>query len=148
MADENNKNDITHGLGVEILLSEKNNFLKVKETLSRIGISKERILEQSCHILHKQGRYYIMHFTELFALDDSDKVVTDEDRAIRNTVVALLAQWELVHILAPEALTALRAPIHALKIVRFVDRANWDLRPQYAIGKHKKSDGLLIVNEG
>ena len=140
MAEENNNknNDITHGLGVEILLPEKNNFLKVRETLSRMGVSKENVLHQSCHILHKQGRYYIMHYRELFALDNYDNLVTESDVGVRNTVAPLLAQWELVKVLDVATIEVPRAPIQTIKIVRYADRDKWHFDPMYNIGKHKK----------
>lgn len=142
MADEK-RIDITKGFGVEIVLPEKNNFLKVRETLGRIGISKQNVLYQSCHILHKQGRYFIIHFRELFALDDYDNLVTENDIAIRNTITDLLSQWELVTIVDPESILEPRAPIQTLKIVRYADRNNWAFDPMYQIGKHKKLNTSL-----
>jgi hypothetical protein len=126
---------------VEVELGEEDDFLKVRETLTRIGVSsrKERILYQSCHILHKQGRYYIVHFKELFALDGKPSNISENDIQRRNTIANLLEQWGLVKILNPSIVKDNMAPIHQIKIIAFKDKDDWDLVTKYNIGK-KKSD--------
>ena len=126
---------------VEVELGEEDDFLKVRETLTRIGVSsrKERILYQSCHILHKQGRYYIVHFKELFALDGKPSNISQNDIQRRNTIANLLEQWGLVKIMNPNVVKDNMAPIHQIKIIAFKDKDDWDLVTKYNIGK-KKSD--------
>jgi len=126
---------------VEVELGEEDDFLKVRETLTRIGVSsrKERILYQSCHILHKQGRYYIVHFKELFALDGKPSNISENDIQRRNTIANLLEQWGLVKIMNPQVVKDNMAPIHQIKIISFKDKDDWDLVTKYNIGK-KKSD--------
>jgi hypothetical protein len=126
---------------VEVELGEEDDFLKVRETLTRIGVSsrKERILYQSCHILHKQGRYYIVHFKELFALDGKPSNISENDIQRRNTIANLLEQWGLVKIMNPNVVKDNMAPIHQIKIIAFKDKDDWDLVTKYNIGK-KKSD--------
>lgn len=126
---------------VEVELGEEDDFLKVRETLTRIGVSsrKERILYQSCHILHKQGRYYIVHFKELFALDGKPSNISENDIQRRNTIANLLEQWGLVKIMNPNVVRDNMAPIHQIKIIAFKDKDDWDLVTKYNIGK-KKSD--------
>ena len=124
---------------VEVELGEEDDFLKVRETLTRIGVSsrKERILYQSCHILHKQGRYYIVHFKELFALDGKPSNISENDIQRRNTIANLLEQWGLVKILNPSIVKDNMAPIHQIKIIAFKDKDDWDLVTKYNIGKNK-----------
>lgn len=131
------EDDIFRGVGVEIRLPTQDSFLKVKETLTRIGISsrKEKKLYQSCHILHKKGRYAILHFKELFILDGKKNTFTDEDRARRNTIVNLLEEWELIEIINKEATADLTASLNQIKIIPHKDKANWDLEVKYNIGK-------------
>lgn len=131
------EDDIFRGVGVEIRLPTQDSFLKVKETLTRIGISsrKEKKLYQSCHILHKKGRYAILHFKELFILDGKKNTFTDEDRARRNTIVNLLEEWELIEIVNKEATADLTASLNQIKIIPHKDKANWDLEVKYNIGK-------------
>jgi hypothetical protein len=126
---------------VEVELGEEDDFLKVRETLTRIGVSsrKERILYQSCHILHKQGRYYIVHFKELFSLDGKPSNISENDIQRRNTIANLLEQWGLVKIMNPHIIKDNMAPIHQIKIISFKDKDDWDLVTKYNIGK-KKSD--------
>jgi len=126
---------------VEVELGEEDDFLKVRETLTRIGVSsrKERILYQSCHILHKQGRYYIVHFKELFSLDGKPSNISENDIQRRNTIANLLEQWGLVKIMNPQVVKDNMAPIHQIKIISFKDKDDWDLVTKYNIGK-KKSD--------
>ncbi len=126
---------------VEVQLNEEDDFLKVRETLTRIGVSsrKEKILYQSCHILHKQGRYCIVHFKELFALDGKPSNISENDIQRRNTIANLLEQWGLIKILNPQIVQDNMAPIHQIKIIAFKDKDEWDLVTKYNIGK-KKTD--------
>ena len=126
---------------VEVQLKEEDDFLKVRETLTRIGVSsrKERILYQSCHILHKQGKYYIVHFKELFALDGKPSNISDNDVQRRNTIANLLEQWGLVKIMNPQIVRDNMAPIHQIKIIAFKEKDDWELVTKYNIGK-KKTD--------
>lgn len=121
---------------IEVKLKENNDFLKAKETLTRIGIAsrKDNILYQSCHILHKQGRYYILHFKELFALDGKQTDFSEEDKARRNTIVSLLRDWGLVEILSPESMLEPKAAMSHVKVLAFKDKANWELQSKYSIG--------------
>ena len=126
---------------VEVTLNEEDDFLKVRETLTRIGVSsrKEKILYQSCHILHKQGRYYIVHFKELFALDGKPSNISENDIQRRNTIANLIEQWGLVTILNPHVVKDNMAPIHQIKIISFKEKDEWELVTKYNIGK-KKTD--------
>ena len=129
--------DIFKGVGIEISLPSPDSFLKVKETLTRIGISsrKEKKLYQTCHILHKQGRYSILHFKELFILDGKKNTFTDEDEARRNTIVNLLEEWDLISIVAPQESEKLAAPINQIKILSHKEKSNLILEAKYNIGK-------------
>jgi|TARA_B110000908_G_scaffold121984_1_gene143068 hypothetical protein len=129
--------DIFRGVGIEISLPTPDSFLKVKETLTRIGISsrKEKKLYQTCHILHKQGRYTILHFKELFILDGKKNTFTEEDLARRNTIVNLLEEWELISIVNPMSDEAVSAPINQIKILSHKEKSNWTLEAKYNIGK-------------
>ena len=121
----------------EVLLKEPDDFLKIRETLSRIGVAsrKERKLYQSCNILHKQGRYYIVHFKELFALDGKDTNLSENDIARRNTIVKLLSDWGLVTMKGtPEPI----APLSQIKIIAFKEKDEWILETKYNIGKKKE----------
>ena len=121
----------------EVLLKEPDDFLKIRETLSRIGVAsrKERKLYQSCHILHKQGKYYIVHFKELFALDGKDTNLSENDIARRNTIVKLLSDWGLVVMKGtPEPI----APLSQIKIISFKEKDEWMLETKYNIGKKKE----------
>lgn len=122
---------------VEVDLEEQDDFLKVRETLTRIGVSsrKERVLYQSCHILHKQGRYYIVHFKELFALDGKPSNLTENDIQRRNAIANLLEEWGLVKILNRYIIEDNMAPIHQIKIISFKEKDDWELVPKYNIGK-------------
>lgn len=128
--------DIFKGLGVEIILSREDDFLKVKETLTRIGIASKRgdILYQSCHILHKRGRYAIMHFKELFLLDGKPTEFSDDDRARRNTIVGLLSEWGLVNIAHKNDDLSLKADMKAIKILPHSQKKSWVLESKYTIG--------------
>lgn len=122
---------------LEVSLSEPDDFLKVRETLSRIGVSsrKERKLYQSCHILHKQGRYFIVHFKELFALDGKDTNLSENDVARRNTIAKLLSDWGLVGIMGN---AEPQAPLSQIKVLSFKEKDDWILETKYNIGKKKE----------
>ena len=122
---------------LEVKLKEPDDFLKVRETLSRIGVAsrKERKLYQSCHILHKQGRYSILHFKELFILDGKHNTLTEEDIARRNTIVNLLEEWELVKIIDPTKTKDPVASLNQIKIISFKEKNEWELTVKYNIGK-------------
>lgn len=126
---------------VEVKIAEEEDFLKIKETLTRIGIAskKDNTLFQSCHILHKQGKYYIVHFKELFWLDGKPSNFTEEDKSRRNTIVCLLQEWGLIKIVESEKVKEPKAPMNQIKIVAFKDKVNWNLEPKYNIGRKKKS---------
>ena len=126
---------------VEVSLNEQDDFLKVRETLTRIGVSsrKEKVLYQSCHILHKQGKYYIVHFKELFALDGKPSNISENDIQRRNAIANLLEEWGLVKILNRKLIEGNIAPLHQIKIISFKDKDDWDLIAKYNIGK-KTSD--------
>lgn len=125
---------------VEVTLKEKDDFLKVKETLTRIGVAsrKEKTLYQSCHILHKQQKYYIVHFKELFALDGKPYNFGDTDIARRNTIANLLAEWELLSLIEPLKTKDPILPLNQLKIISFGEKNEWTLTPKYNIGKKKQ----------
>jgi hypothetical protein len=121
---------------LEVLLPEPDNFLKIKETLTRIGIAsrKEHKLFQSCHILHKQGRYYIVHFKELFALDGKESNLTDSDIERRNTIAVLLQDWGLLKIIRDKDAQP-QASLSQIKVLSFKEKDEWELVPKYNIGK-------------
>jgi len=131
--------DIFRGVGVEITLPKPDNFLKIKETLTRVGIAsrKERKLYQSCHILHKQGRYVILHFKELFILDGKDNNFTDEDKARRNTIINLLEEWDLLGVVDSSKIEDPVAPLSQIKILSHKEKDTWVLESKYNIGKKK-----------
>ena len=131
--------DIFDGLGVEIELKDDDDFLKVRETLTRIGVSsrQEKKLYQSCHILHKRGRYAVMHFKELFILDGLDSTLSDGDVARRNTIVKLLVEWGLLTVPDPEEYEEPQASVAKLKIIPHKEKNDWELIPKYHIGKRK-----------
>ena len=123
---------------VEVLLNEPDDFLKVRETLTRIGVAsrKEKKLYQSCHILHKQGRYYLVHFKELFALDGKKANLTLNDVQRRNRIVQLLSDWGLVVVTNPEIITDI-APLNQIKVIAFKEKNEWMLETKYNIGKKR-----------
>jgi hypothetical protein len=131
-----NTEDIVNNL-VEVTLPSADNFLKVKETLG-ISSKTERKLYQSCHILHKRGKYYIVHFKELFMLDGLANDFSDSDKARRNTIVNLLEQWGLVKIVNPAVTKEPVCPISHFKILPFGEKKDWELIPKYRIGVRKK----------
>lgn len=121
---------------LEIILAEPDDFLKVRETLTRIGVSSRRdnTLYQSCHILHKQGRYFIVHFKELFLLDGKKSNLEENDIHRRNTIAVLLQDWGLVEIHNKEITTNACAPMRQIKIISHKDKSEWTLQPKYNIG--------------
>lgn len=124
---------------VEVTLKAQDDFLKVRETLTRIGVAakNENILYQSCHILHKQGKYYIVHFKELFALDGKPSNLSENDIARRNTIANLVAEWGLVNLVASDKTKENVAPLSQIKILPHKDKANWQLVAKYNIGKKR-----------
>ena len=122
---------------LEVGLNEPDDFLKVRETLSRMGVAsrKERKLYQSCHILHKQGKYYIVHYKELFALDGKQTNLTENDIARRNTISNLLKDWGLISIMGDSSNVA---PLSQIKVLSFREKDDWELTPKYNIGKKKE----------
>ncbi len=124
---------------VEVTLVEQDDFLKVRETLTRIGVSsrKEKVLYQSCHILHKQGKYYIVHFKELFSLDGKPTDLTENDIARRNTVTNLLEDWELIKIVKKEQTVEPTVSLSQVKILSHKEKNDWQLVPKYNIGIKK-----------
>jgi hypothetical protein len=122
---------------IEVTLNKQDDFLKVRETLTRIGVSsrKEKVLYQSCHILHKQGHYYLVHFKELFALDGKPTNISDNDIQRRNSIAKLLEEWGLITIVNPNLIGEEIAPLHQIKIIAFKEKDSWDLIPKYNIGK-------------
>jgi hypothetical protein len=125
---------------LEVRLNEPDDFLKVRETLSRIGVAsrKDKTLFQSCHILHKQGKYYIVHFKELFALDGKDTNLSENDIARRNTITNLLTDWGLVDVVGTTKVEA--APLSQIKVISFKEKNDWKLETKYNIGKKKESE--------
>jgi hypothetical protein len=126
---------------VEVTLNEPDDFLKVRETLTRIGVAsrKEKKIYQSCHILHKQGRYYIVHFKELFALDGKHANLTVNDVQRRNRIINLLSDWGLITVVNPES-TSDVAPLNQIKVLSYKDKGEWTLETKYNIGKKKKTE--------
>jgi len=124
---------------VEVRIGEEEDFLKIKETLTRIGVAsrKEKKLYQSCHILHKQGKYYIVHFKELFALDGKPTNISDEDLGRRNTIVQLLAEWELIMIVEPKKCSEPKTSLSQIKILPYKEKNEWELVTKYNIGRKK-----------
>ena len=124
---------------VEVTLPSEESFLKIKETLTRIGIAskKDQKLFQSCHILHKQGKYYIVHFKELFALDGKPTNFNEEDQGRRNTITNLLAEWGLISIVHPDKATDPIAPLSQIKIISHKEKDEWALVAKYNIGRKK-----------
>jgi hypothetical protein len=125
---------------VEVLLAEKDDFLKVRETLTRIGVAakKENVLYQSCHILHKQGKYYIVHFKELFSLDGKPSSIIENDIARRNTIANLLEEWGLLTVVNKEKSKDPIAPLSQIKIISHKEKNDWQLVAKYNIGKKKR----------
>jgi hypothetical protein len=131
--------DLFRGVGILITLPNPDNFLKIKETLTRVGIAskKEKKLYQSCHILHKQGSYAILHFKELFILDGKENTFSDEDKSRRNTIVNLLEEWGLLTVIDQAKSEDPIAPLSQIKILSHKEKDQWSLEPKYQIGKKK-----------
>jgi len=125
---------------VEIKLPDPDNFLKVRETLSRIGVAskKDKTLYQSCHILHKKGKYYITHFKQLFLLDGKQSDFTEDDRARLNTIANLLDEWKLVELVDEQKSAEPVAPLSQIKIISHKEKGEWNLIAKYNIGKSRK----------
>ena len=132
--EENNVIEWNPALMLEITLNEPDDFLKVRETLTRIGVAsrKDKKLFQSCHILHKQGRYFIVHFKELFMLDGKKANLEENDLARRNTIATLLSDWGLIEFVKKDELKV--APLRQIKIISYKDKDKWELCPKYNIG--------------
>ena len=126
---------------LEVTLNQPDDFLKIRETLSRIGVAsrKDKTLFQSCHILHKQGKYYIVHFKELFALDGKKATLIENDVQRRNTIAILLQDWNLLTIVKPDDATN-KAPLSQIKIIAFKEKKEWNLQAKYNIGKKVVSE--------
>jgi hypothetical protein len=126
---------------IEVVLKEPDDFLKVRETLTRIGVAsrKEKKLYQSCHILHKKGKYYIVHFKELFALDRKDTNFSLNDLQRRNRIIQLLSDWGLITLVNPEAIVD-AAPLNQIKVIAYRDKVEWTLESKYNIGKKKTAE--------
>lgn len=124
---------------IEVALVEQDDFLKVRETLTRIGVSsrKEKVLYQSCHILHKKGNYYLVHFKEMFALDGKPSNISENDLQRRNAIAKLLEEWGLITILNPQLMVDNIAPIHQIKIISYREKDDWELVSKYNMGKKK-----------
>ena len=127
-------------LMVEVVLKEPDDFLKVRETLTRIGVAsrKEKKLYQSCHILHKKGKYYIVHFKELFALDGKRANITENDLQRRNRIIQLLIDWGLISIGSAAQIENI-APLNQIKVIAYKDKGEWTLESKYNIGKKKEA---------
>ncbi len=139
MEDQNNEvQEWTPAMMLEVVLNEPDDFLKVRETLTRIGVAsrKDNMLYQSCHILHKQGRYFITHFKELFLLDGKPSNLMENDIERRNTVATLLSDWGLITIVNNEQAKE-KAPLRQIKIISYKDKDSWQLCPKYNIGTNK-----------
>jgi len=126
---------------IEVTLNEPDDFLKVRETLTRIGVAsrKEKKIYQSCHILHKQGRYFIVHFKELFALDGKHANLTQNDVQRRNRIIQLLSDWGLITVLNADKITDI-APLNQIKVLAYKEKNDWILETKYNIGKKKKPE--------
>ena len=124
---------------LEITLKDEDDFLKVKETLTRIGVSskKENKLYQSCHILHKRGKYYIVHFKELFSLDGLPSDINETDIGRRNTIAKLLEEWGLLGVVDKDKMNSILTPVNQIKIIPHKEKNQWELCPKYHIGKKK-----------
>ena len=129
---------------VEVKLSQPDDFLKVRETLTRIGVAsrKEKKIYQSCHILHKQGKYYIVHFKELFALDGKTANLTQNDVQRRNRITQLLSDWGLITIVNDETITDI-APLNQIKVLAYIEKGEWELESKYNIGKKKTTPAVV-----
>ena len=133
---------------IEVKLNEGDDFLKVRETLTRIGVAsrKDKTLYQSCHILHKQGRYFIVRFKELFALDGKPSNLSDSDISRRNTIANLLAEWGLLKLVTPDLSKEPIAPISQIKVLPFKEKDQWNLTAKYNIGKKNGEKEMVNGN--
>ena len=133
--------DWTPSSMLEVTLNEPDDFLKIRETLTRIGVAsrKDQKLFQSCHILHKQGRYFIVHFKELFLLDGKPSNLLENDVHRRNTISTLLADWGLISIVNPDLAKEI-APLRQIKVIPFKEKSQWELCPKYNIGNTQKTE--------
>lgn len=124
---------------VEVKLTNEDDFLKVRETLTRVGVAskKQQTLWQSCHILHKQGKYYIVHFKELFALDGKPTNISEDDISRRNTIANLMAEWGLVSLIEPKKSAEPVAPLSQIKVLAYKEKDEWELVAKYNIGRKK-----------
>ena len=124
---------------IEVKIGEEEDFLKIKETLTRIGVAsrKEKKLYQSCHIFHKQGKYYIVHFKEMFLLDGKPSNFNDEDKGRRNKIVELLEDWGLLKVLDPEKIKEPSASMSQIKIINHKEKTEWNLEAKYNMGRKK-----------
>lgn len=127
---------------IEVKIGEEEDFLKIKETLTRIGVAsrKENKLYQSCHIFHKQGKYYIVHFKEMFIIDGKPSNFSDEDKGRRNKIIELLQDWGLLKVVEPEKITNPLASISQIKIISHKEKSDWILEAKYNMGRKKKND--------
>ena len=134
---------------IEVKLKTADDFLKIRETLTRIGVAsrKDKTLYQSCHILHKQGRYFIVHFKELFALDGKPSNFSESDMSRRNTIANLLAEWGLLELVSPEITKEPVAPISQIKVLPFKEKNEWNLTAKYNIGKKGEEKETVDGNQ-
>jgi hypothetical protein len=125
---------------IEVKIAEEEDFLKIKETLTRIGVAsrKEKKLYQSCHIFHKQGRYYIVHFKEMFLIDGKPSNFSDEDKGRRNKIIALLQDWGLLKVIEPDRILEPAASMSQIKIINHKEKNDWTLEAKYNMGRKKK----------
>jgi hypothetical protein len=132
-------NDLLDSL-IEVKIAEEEDFLKIKETLTRIGVAsrKEKKLYQSCHIFHKQGKYYIVHFKEMFAIDGKPSNFSDEDKGRRNKITELLQDWGLLKVVEQNSIKAPLTPISQIKIINHKEKNEWTLETKYNMGRKKK----------
>ena len=132
-------NDLLNSL-VEVKIAEEEDFLKIKETLTRIGVAsrKEKKLYQSCHIFHKQGKYYIVHFKEMFAIDGKPSNFSDEDKGRRNKIIELLQDWGLLKVIESEIIKEPLASMSQIKIINHKEKDEWTLEAKYNMGRKKK----------
>ena len=132
-------NDLLDSL-IEVKIGEEEDFLKIKETLTRIGVAsrKEKKLYQSCHIFHKQGKYYIVHFKEMFAIDGKPSNFSEEDKGRRNKIIELLQDWGLLRVIEPELIKDPLASMSQIKIINHKEKNEWTLEAKYNMGRKKK----------
>lgn len=138
----NDQADLFRGFGIEVTLPDEQAFLKIRETLTRIGVAsrKDKTLYQSAHILHKQGHYAILHFKELFALDGKKTDFSEDDKQRRNAIASLLEEWGLVKIIRPEQVTE-KSPMSHIKVLRYGEKGEWTLKCKYSVGR-KRNDQI------